>query len=286
MSQPKLRLTSLWLTLAAALPFGCAHGLSKEQDKRLAALEESHRRLVMTSEENQRLLKALATEQAKVATGFGELVEAMEGDGPPGPPPEDPNKVHAVALGDSPSRGPAVAKVTIVEFSDFQCPFCSRAGATVDALLKAHPDAVRLVYKNLPLPFHPRARPAALAALAAGRQGKFWEMHDKLFTNQRTLEQTDFEAHARALKLNMKQFKADLGDDALAAAVTADETLAQKVGARGTPTFFINGRKLVGAQPLPAFEAIYTEELTKAEAMLAAGVAPKDLYDKILEKAE
>src|SRR6185312_887571 len=145
------------------------------------------------------------------------------------------------------------AKVTIVEFSDFQCPFCSRAEGTVEQIRKAYGDDVRIVYKENPLPFHPHATPAAKAAMAAARQGKFWEMHDLLFKNQQHLEESDFENYAKQAGVNLDKWKADKDSPAVTTQIAEDQKVAQSVGANGTPTFFINGKEISGAQPFESF---------------------------------
>lgn len=200
---------------------------------------------------------------------------------PPQAPP--PAKVAEVKdLGDSPSRGPTNAKVTIVGWSEFQCPFCARVKPTIDQILKTYPNEVRFVFKHQPLAFHNRAMPAAIASLAAHQQGKFWEFHDRAFDNQQALTDENFEAWARELKLDLKKFKAALEDPKLKARVEADSKYGSLVGADGTPTFFINGREFVGAQPFEAFKAVIDEELKKANVLLEKGVKPAELYTTIL----
>jgi protein-disulfide isomerase len=164
---------------------------------------------------------------------------------------------------DDPSRGNARAPVTIVEFSDFQCPFCSRAGPTLKQIEQTYGKDVRIVWKHQPLPFHPEALPAALAAEAARQQGKFWEMHDKLFENQRALSAASYEAWAKELGLDVGKFKAAMADPQVKERVLADQALGNKVGANGTPTFFVNGEKVVGAQPFEAFKAVIDRRLAK-----------------------
>ncbi len=159
-------------------------------------------------------------------------------------------------IGESPVRGPKDAKVTIITFSDFQCPFCSRGAATMEEVLKAYKNDVNLVFKNLPLPFHPEAKPAAIAALAAQEQGKFWEMHDALFKNQQSLGKDTYLRLAQELGLDMEKFKADLANEKLAKRVEEDAALASKHGVNGTPGFFVGGVLVSGAQPLPAFKTI------------------------------
>jgi protein-disulfide isomerase len=165
------------------------------------------------------------------------------------------DKVETVALGSSPSRGAADAPVTVVVFSDFQCPFCARAESTVHDLEAAYPGKIRFVFKNQPLPFHEHARLAAKAALAAGEQGKFWEYHDALFAHQKDLDRASLERYAEDLDLDLRRFRAALDDTRLDIAVEADITEAHRLDVKGTPAFFINGRSVQGAQPIAAFRA-------------------------------
>jgi protein-disulfide isomerase len=190
-----------------------------------------------------------------------------------------------VPIEGSPAHGKATALVTMVEFSDYQCPFCSSAETTVQQLEKDYGDKLRVVMKQNPLPMHSNARPAAVAALAAGRQDKYWEMHRKLFANQQALDEASLEKHARELGLDVSSWKRDIADPKLQAVIQNDQSLASSLGANGTPGFFINGRKLEGAQPIDSFKRIIDEEVTKAQAMLKEGVQPNQLYAKIMEKA-
>jgi len=135
-----------------------------------------------------------------------------------------------IDLGESPSKGPEDAKVTIVEFSDFQCPYCQRGANVVESVLKDYPNDVRLVFKHLPLGFHQHAQPAARASLAAGRQGKFWEMHDMLFKNQRSLGEEAYVKFAGDLGLDVEKFKADYADPKIAELVADDNAQAKKIG--------------------------------------------------------
>ncbi|MFQ5478652.1 MAG: DsbA family protein [Candidatus Binatia bacterium] len=161
-------------------------------------------------------------------------------------PAEDPNKVYEVPIGNSYSKGSKDAAVTIVEFSDFQCPFCAQAASLIKQILEAYPNDVRFIYKNYPLPFHNEAMPAARAAVAAGKQGKFWEMHDKLFENYRGLSSDFYTKVAEELGLDVERFRKDLDDPATATFVQQEVREAGTVGVRGTPTFFINGKKPQG----------------------------------------
>ncbi|MEW5741561.1 MAG: thioredoxin domain-containing protein [Myxococcota bacterium] len=205
---------------------------------------------------------------------------------PPGAAPAGDNTVFKVPLEESPVKGPATALVTIVEFSDYQCPFCSRAHNTITQLEKDYEGKIRVVMKQHPLDFHPRAKPAALAALAAGEQGKYWEMHNLLFANQQGgLEDSNFEQYAKQLGLNVEKWKADMQLPKFQAQISKDTALAMQIGATGTPAFFINGRKLSGAQPIENFKRIIDEELGKAQAMVAAGTPADQVYTKVMATA-
>jgi protein-disulfide isomerase len=147
-----------------------------------------------------------------------------------------------IPVAEAPSRGAPMAKVTIVEFSDFQCPHCGAAHPELVRMLREFEGNVRLVYRYFPLSNHSRALPAARAAEAARLQGKFWEMHDLLFENQRTLEDADLEKFAKQLGLDVAKFQADMRSDEVDKRVQSDRELGQKLGIEATPSFFINGR--------------------------------------------
>lgn len=197
----------------------------------------------------------------------------------------DPDARYAATLGDAHAKGPADALVTIVIFSDFQCPFCARVTNTLDEIEKEYGQDVRLVYKHNPLPFHKEALPAALASEAAGRQGKFWKMHDLLFDNQRELKDDDLQRYAKKLRLNRKKFRRDLKDQGLRRKVEDDRKQAAKLGARGTPAFFINGRFLSGAQPFDSFAKLIDAELAHARAMVRDGTPRREVYDALMRNA-
>ena len=198
----------------------------------------------------------------------------------PGRP--DPGKVYSFPVGESPVKGPADAWVTILEVSDFQCPFCKRVGPTLKQIEEKYGDDVRIVFKYNPLSFHNRAKPAARAAECAHEQGKFWPMHDKLFENQGQLEDAQLESYAGAVGLDVKKWKSCYASNKYDARIEADQKQAVTLGARGTPAFFINGRYLGGAQPFSSFQALIDEELKKAK---ASGIAKKDYYEKaVVEK--
>ncbi|HVP62389.1 MAG TPA: thioredoxin domain-containing protein [Myxococcaceae bacterium] len=209
---------------------------------------------------------------------------------PVGPPsaraPDAANPVYRVPVDDSPLLGPDDALVTIVESSDFQCPFCKRTAPVLKELQKAYPGKVRLVFKHNPLSFHDRAHLAAVAAEEARVQGgpaKFWEMHDALFELSPALDRPNLEAAAGKLGLDVSKFRAGLESGAHDARIARDQTLVVKLGAAATPSFFVNGRLLVGAQTLEGFKAIVDEELRKADERVRSGTSPKALYAAIIE---
>jgi protein-disulfide isomerase len=193
----------------------------------------------------------------------------------------DPN-VYKVQVGKSPVLGTKDAIVTIVEFSDFQCPYCKSVEATLKLVRSKYGKEVRLVWKNDPLPFHHRAEPAAELALEAraekGDDG-FWAAHDALFASQGKLEDEDLLAIARELKLSEAKVKEAIATRKYADAIDEDVLQGEDFGAQGTPHFFVDGRRLVGAQPIEAFTALVDDELAKAHALADKGVAPGAMYE-------
>ncbi len=170
-----------------------------------------------------------------------------------------------------PIRGEATAPVTIEEFSDFQCPFCARSVSTVKQILDDYPGQVRWVFRHFPVfESHPDAPAIHLVAIAAGEQGRFWEMHDLLFENRDRVTRDDILGYARQLNLDMKRFEASLGDRNLIARMEADYNEAIDRGVRATPTFFINGRKVEGAVPY----ALFKREVETALAATRQGERP------------
>jgi len=140
----------------------------------------------------------------------------------------------------SPVMGPANARITLVEFSDFQCPYCSKAVERINAILKAYPNDVKLIFKQYPLDSHPQARISAQAALAAHQQGKFWPLHDVMFANRPSLSRKSILAWAGEIGMDMKRFEADMDSEAMKKAVVRDMADGDKAGVEGTPTVFIN----------------------------------------------
>jgi protein-disulfide isomerase len=226
---------------------------------------------------------------------------------PAKPEPEDLS-VWRIPVGKSAVRGRADAPVTIVELADYQCPFCGRVEVTITELRRIYGDKVRVVYKHNPLPFHPRAEPASELALEArAQQGDkaFWTVHDLLYhkecagspaaldkpsceanggtwvDNQIHLDDSDLLGYARSAGLDVDRVRAAIASKKHKAEIDADQDLADDLQASGTPHFFINGRRLVGAQPLDKFKAVVDEELAKAEALIKGGIRAAKVYEAI-----
>jgi protein-disulfide isomerase len=208
-----------------------------------------------------------------------------KGLGVAAPPPRPPvsSEVYKVALDKAPRKGGQAPKITLIEFSDFQCPFCSRAKNTLDQLLKLYKDDLQISFKQFPLPFHNNAMPASIASVAADQQGKFWEMYDKLFANQQNLDAASLEKYAQEIGLDVAKFKAAIADPKTKALVEADMKQANNFGVQGTPSFFVNGRAFSGAYPLESFQMVLDEELKKADAKLQAGTPRGELYAAIIK---
>lgn len=233
---------------------------------------------------DEQLARANKVANEKKLTGdalYAELVKTA-----PKPAPDEdeaPAGRVMVDLGTAPVLGNVDAPVTIVEFTDFECPFCSRGNNTLHELLKANPDKIRVVFKHYPLPFHKNAKLAHQAAEAAKIQGKFWEMYDLIFANQKAMSKDDLMGYAKQIGLDLAKFEADLESDAVIKAVEDGIKEGGKAGVRGTPHFFINGTLLSGAQPLAAFQQAVDRELAVAQDAKYAGLKGNDLYEKIIK---
>jgi len=203
----------------------------------------------LTEQQRAAARQALITELRKAGPDVRVLIDA-------------PRRAVDIESSD-PSLGRASAPVTLIEFSDFQCPFCLRADPTVQQVLSTYGDKIRFVYRHYPLPNHPAARPAAEAAACAGEQGKFWPYHDRLFANPTKLSDADLKQHAAALGLNTTQFNTCVDTHKLKAQIDNDVKDGEEAGVNGTPAFYINGRMLSGAQPFEAFKKIIDEELAR-----------------------
>jgi protein-disulfide isomerase len=182
---------------------------------------------------------------------------------------EDP---VSIPVDGSPVRGPSDARITLVEFSDFECPYCSLAALEVRSIMAAYPKDVKLIYKQFPLSMHPSAPLAAAASLAANQQGKFWPMHDLLFKNFRKLSRENILAWAKDLALDVDKFKADLDSAKFQDVIKKDLADGEAVGVYGTPSFFINGKHYNGPMSMDALKPILDAELNGG-AKVAAGPA-------------
>jgi protein-disulfide isomerase len=192
-------------------------------------------------------------------------------------------------MADAPQRGPKDALVTIVQFSDYQCPFCKRVEPTLDELRRLYGQDLRVIWYDNPLPFHARALPAAkFSRVVFQTRGNdaFWKIHDALFANQASLEDSDFEELATKQGLAWKPIQAALGSSKLSARIDESIELASDFQAHGTPHFFINGRRLSGAQPLEAFKKLIDEELVKAHALVEHGTPRGKVYAQLLQTAQ
>jgi thiol-disulfide isomerase/thioredoxin len=181
----------------------------------------------------------------------------------------DPASVRPIPIDGSPSKGPDDAPVVLIEFADFECPHCREAVSLIDGVLAEHPDKVRLVYKSYTLAFHQRGEPAARAALAAGLQGKFWEMEHLLFERQEHLEQSDIERYASLLRLDIPKWKADMDSPAIKAQIDHDHALGEELKLKGTPTIYVNGREL----------DVEADESLEGRVAAELGVAPRPSAD-------
>ncbi|MFO0666822.1 MAG: thioredoxin domain-containing protein [Polyangiaceae bacterium] len=221
---------------------------------------------------------AMSTENKKNAPAKGKGEDEEE--------EEDTKTVHKVPVGSSPVLGNANAQVTIAVFSDFQCPYCKKVEPTFKEIREKYGDKVRFVWKNEPLPFHPRATPAANLAMEAraqkGEKG-FWEAHDALFESQPKLEDQDLEEVAKKLGLNVDKVKAAIKDNKYEKEIDADVELGEDVQANGTPHMFVNGRRLVGAQPFDKFKTIIDEEIKKADDLIKKGTPAAKVYDELIK---
>jgi protein-disulfide isomerase len=198
----------------------------------------------------------------------------------------DDVSIYKVPIDGRPVKGPETALVTIVEFADYHCPYCAQVKGDLDYLMQHYPNDVRLVYVQRPLgSLHPKARDASKAAVAAGKQGKFWEYHEKLFL-RRLDNIAQFEGLAGELGLDVVKFRADYDSDEVAQQLAEDQKLADQFGVNGTPAFFINGRYLSGAQTFITFDEVVRERLVEAQQLVANGTAPSQVYDTLMSKAK
>jgi protein-disulfide isomerase len=217
---------------------------------------------------------------------YAELLASASMPAPLAPPPKpgelDGAVNYAIPVAGRPVVGPPDALITITVFSDFQCPFCQRAHGICAELRRRHPDDVRCAFHNLPLPFHSRARELARAALAADALGKFWEMHDAIFAIDAGAPD-GWKAAAKRANLDPKKLVRGMKSAEVARRIAEDERLAKALGVSGTPTFFVNGRPMPGANDVDAFEAVIAEELPKAREFAARDPGGEGtFYDRMI----
>lgn len=203
-------------------------------------------------------IKALLIEE-RMARAKSTLLAALKDKTPVAISLEPPRQ--KIAVEGHASKGDKDAPIQLVEFSDFECPFCARAHPTLQQVLSAYGDKIRFVYRHYPLPNHPNAKPAAEASACALEQDRFWPFHDRLFANTSKLTESDLKTHAASAGLDITKFAACFESRKYKAQVERDITEAGGAGVTGTPAFFINGRPLEGAQPFEAFKRVIDEEL-------------------------
>jgi protein-disulfide isomerase len=234
----------LWLTSCAAAPDQVAKATPADPDFEAKVLEVIRKNPQVILDSVQAYQQSQKKQQEEARRKVSEQLSA------------EPRLI----IRGSPVTGAASQKIVMAEFSDFQCPFCSKAHATVKQFMAKHQDKVTLVYKHLPLvEIHSEAMPAALASWAALQQGKFWEYHDALFTNQAQLGEKLFVAKATELSLDLEKFNKDRQSDAAKAAIAKDIELAKSLGVNSTPTFFMNGVGFAGAVDLSEMEEVLTK---------------------------
>jgi protein-disulfide isomerase len=234
----------LWLTSCAAAPDQVAKATPADPDFEAKVLEVIRKNPQVILESVQAYQQSQRKQQEEARSKVSEQLSA------------EPRLI----IRGSPVTGATSQKIVMAEFSDFQCPFCSKAHATVKQFMAKHQDKVTLVYKHLPLvEIHSEAMPAALASWAALQQGKFWEYHDALFTNQAQLGEKLFVAKATELGLDLEKFNKDRQSDAAKAAIAKDIELAKSLGVNSTPTFFMNGVGFAGAVDLSEMEEVLTK---------------------------
>ena len=201
--------------------------------------------------------------QQKLREGMGKMLEDLKAKHHVQVALEAPELPRIEVEAKGPARGPANAPVTIVEFSDFQCPYCGREFPVIERVMKEYDGKVRLVFRHYPLDFHPFAQKAAEAGACAQDQGKFWELHDKMFTNQGKLAVDDLKGYAKSLGMDSSKFDKCLDSGEKKAMVEEDLKAGSAAGVNGTPAFFINGVFINGAQPFEQIKQTVDRELKK-----------------------
>jgi protein-disulfide isomerase len=230
--------------VAVALAMGC--GTAADVEEIRATQERILERLAALERNDQALLASLRS---------GAIRDGADAD-----------QVYDIGVGTSPTKGPKEAPITIVEFLDYQCPFSRSSAELIDEVVRSYPQKIRLVVKQFPLgQLHPDARAAAKAALAAHRQGKFWEMHALLFNKQHALEYERLRRYARVLGLDVERFDSDMASPDIDADLRADVAAGRDAKVSGTPTFFVQGKR-VGSRSFEGFKAMIEAALDEKPA--------------------
>jgi protein-disulfide isomerase len=204
----------------------------------------------------------------------GRLTRMIEGE-----------RFAATVNADAPGKGAAQPLVTIVEYSDFECPFCGAFAGTLGELVAAYPEDVRVVFQQFPLSMHPGAEPAARASIAAQAQGRFWVMHDRLFAERHAGGSERLVELAMELGLDPDRFRADLEAEATAERVRAEQQKGREIGVRSTPNFFINGRLVEGALKPDVLQQLVDLERAQAQQLVDAGSKREEVYARYMRAA-
>ncbi|MCO4759969.1 MAG: thioredoxin domain-containing protein [Myxococcales bacterium] len=220
--------------------------------------------------------KAEPAPAKRPAGGLGSQTDEGAGKG------ADLSKIAHSPKGKVPYLGAKDGVVLVTVFSDFQCPVCRRSADPIKQLVMDFPNKVKVVFRHNALEMHGRSQPAAIAAIAAQRQGKFWQYHDKLFETRR-LDDSALLDHARAIGLDVSKFQQDLADQAIVAQVKAESKMSEQLGASGTPAFFVNGMRQVGWGSYMALKSMVAREIAKAEELASAGTKRKNIVAKRIE---
>ena len=241
------------------------------------------------AEANKLVGSGTSRSEVYVAASKKNFAEPPKQDAKRQQPEEDKTIWKVPVAKDDPVKGPKDALVTIVEWSEFQCPFCKRVTDTTKKILETYPNDVRIVWKDNPLPFHPRAKPAAvLARVAYEQKGEagFWKAHDLLFESQPQLEDADLQKIAGQVGVSWAAVKQAIDSNKYDSKFSESTDLAMDLNARGTPHFFVNGYRVAGAQPFEKFKTVIDEQLGKAKAVAARGVPKAKVYDELMKEAK
>ncbi len=233
-------------------------GITADRDARaklLARLDEQEKISAQQTSVLRRLLEEVRRLRGEAGDG------SNGGAGTPFPP-----RRAEISIEDAPAIGPRDAPITIIEFSDFECPHCATMAPVLAKLRREYPGKIRIVFKHCPLPVHPNALAAHEASIAASRQGQFWEMHDLLYAHPDRLTENDLREYAKTLRLNLEQFDDDRTSDDVREIVQRDKAEASAARIGRVPTYFINGLKLEGAQSYRVMSAEVGTELARLEA--------------------